>query len=274
MRIQISPSLLAADFARLGQEVEAVARGGADMLHLDVMDGVFVPNISFGMPVIASLRKATDLFFDVHIMITHPERYIRDLAAAGADLVTFHVEAAGDPVSVIEEIHRCGMKAGVTLRPDTPAAAVLPLLPRVELVLVMTVEPGFGGQAFRPEMMPKVEEIAVFAKGHGLGELIIQVDGGIGADTAALCAAHGANCFVAGSSIFGARDKAGAIAAIRTAAQDGRRSSALYAGAGQRSIYEQASDKPSGSVSAGADYGTAEGPGAVPGDRTAGGGKE
>lgn len=189
------------------------------MLHLDVMDGVFVPNISFGMPVIASLRKGTDLFFDAHLMITQPERYTQQVADAGADLMTFHLEATQDPGALIDAIHAAGMKAGVSLKPATPARAVLPYLDQLDLVLVMTVEPGFGGQSFMADMLPKMKEIAEAAKARGLEELILQVDGGIDAATAPLCAAQGANCFVAGSAVFGAPDMGAAIAAIRTAAQ-------------------------------------------------------
>ena len=219
MKMQISPSLLAADFARLDRQLDAVAKGGADMLHLDVMDGVFVPNISFGMPVIASLRRVTDLFFDVHIMIVEPQRYVEALAKAGADGITFHVEAAEDPGAVIDLIHRQGIKAGITLSPDTPAQAILPYLDRVELALVMTVKPGVGGQSFREDMMPKLEAIADRARRLGREDLILQVDGGIDERTAPLCAARGANCFVAGSAVFGTEELGGAISAIRQAAQ-------------------------------------------------------
>ena len=216
MNIKVSPSLLAADFARLGQELKEIEAAGADMLHLDVMDGVFVPNISFGMPVIASLRKVSSLYFDVHIMITDPIRYIDDLAKAGADGVTFHLVGA-----VIDRIHDRGMKAGLTLRPGTPVERLLPYLPRLELALVMTVEPGFGGQSFLPEMMDKVSAIRQSAEALGKGELLLQVDGGVDRSTAGACGAAGANCLVAGSAIFGKADYRGEIAAIRAAAQGG-----------------------------------------------------
>lgn len=218
MKMLISPSLLAADFARLGEELDAIRDAGADMLHLDVMDGVLVPNISFGMPVIASLRKASGLFFDVHIMITDPLRYIGDLAKAGADGVTFHVEAAPDPGAVIRAIREQGMKAGITLKPGTPVEKILPWLPQLDLALVMSVEPGFGGQSFMPEMMDKVSAIRREADRLGLADLLIQVDGGVARDTAAACGAAGANCLVAGSAIFGKKDYAAETEAIRAAA--------------------------------------------------------
>ncbi|MEG1687318.1 MAG: ribulose-phosphate 3-epimerase [Angelakisella sp.] len=217
----ISPSLLAADFGRLQQELDDIKAGGAEMLHLDVMDGHFVPNISFGMPVIASLRRKSDLIFDVHIMIAQPQRYLDALAKAGADIITFHLEAEGDPAQTIQAIHAAGCKAGISVKPDTPAAAVLPYLDRVELVLVMTVEPGFGGQKFRPSMMPKLREIADEAARLGRDDLYLQVDGGVAKDTIGLCAENGANCFVAGSAIFGAKDYAAEIAQLRRLAEKG-----------------------------------------------------
>lgn len=217
MEMKISPSLLAADFARLGEELKEIEAAGADMLHLDVMDGVFVPNISFGMPVIASLRKVSRLFFDVHIMIVDPIRYIDSLAKAGADGITFHVEAAEDVGAVIERIKDHGLKAGLTLRPGTPVEEVLPWLPRLDLLLVMTVEPGFGGQSFMAGMMDKVSAIRREARRLGREDLLIQVDGGVDRDTAAACGRAGANCLVAGSAIFGKADYAAQVAAIRAA---------------------------------------------------------
>lgn len=220
--ITISPSLLAADFSRLGQELEDIKKGGADMLHLDVMDGHFVPNISFGMPVIAALRAASDLLFDVHIMISQPQKYLTELAKAGADIITFHLEAEGDPGETIHAIHKLGKRAGICLKPGTPAALVLPYLHRLELVLVMTVEPGFGGQSFMTDMMPKLAEIATAAQRQGLHDLMIQVDGGIGWATIGQCAQNGANSFVAGSAIFGKGDYGTQIATLRSLADGGR----------------------------------------------------
>ncbi|MEG0752323.1 MAG: ribulose-phosphate 3-epimerase [Angelakisella sp.] len=215
----ISPSLLAANFACLGDELEDIKRGGADMLHLDIMDGHFVPNISFGMPVLAALRKVSDLFFDVHIMISKPMRYLEALRASGADLITFHCEAEGDPIDTINAIHAMGCKAGISLSPDTPVEQVLPYIGGVDLVLIMTVVPGFGGQKFRADMMPKVARIAEYARELGRDDLMIQVDGGITRDTIALCAENGANSFVAGSAVFGSGDYKAEIAALRSIAE-------------------------------------------------------
>ena len=214
--IKIAPSVLAADLANLGAEVEQIRLGGADFVHFDVMDGCFVPNISMGVPVLRSLRKATDLFLDVHLMIDRPLRYVDAFCKAGADLVNFHVEADTEEnlLLAIEKAKALGKKTGVTLKPATPAEAILPYLPLVDLVLVMTVEPGFGGQSFMFDQLPKVTRVRELADAiHPDCE--VEVDGGVDAETAPLCIRAGASVLVAGSSVFGKADRAAAIRALR-----------------------------------------------------------
>ena len=213
--ITISPSLLAADFSNLKQELDDIKKGGAEMLHLDVMDGHFVPNISFGMPIISALKKISTLIFDVHIMISNPQDYISDLHKAGADIITFHLEANGDPQKTIDAIHNLGMKAGIAVSPDTDGALLLPYLDKVDLVLIMTVIPGFGGQKFRQDMMPKLNMISQKANSLHLDNLLIQVDGGVAPDTIGICSENGANCFVAGSAIFGKANYQEEISTLR-----------------------------------------------------------
>ena len=212
--IKISPSILASDFSRLGQEVSAMEAAGADMIHIDVMDGHFVPNISFGMPVIKSLRPVTNLIFDVHLMISDPLRYLGDFAKAGADMIVFHLESDSDVKATIDEIHRLGKKAGISIKPGTPAEALLPYMKDIEMALVMTVEPGFGGQKFMPDMMEKLRILRAYCQENGL-DVDLQVDGGIDLNTAPIAVENGANVLVAGSALFGKPDYTAAVAALR-----------------------------------------------------------
>lgn len=208
--VQIAPSILAADFANLETEVRAMKDAGAHLIHVDVMDGHFVPNISLGIPVVASLRKKTDMPLDVHLMIDDPATYAPRFADAGADIVVFHIESDCDPRAVIDLIKAKGKRCGISLKPKTPAQAVFPYLPLLDMVLVMTVEPGFGGQKFMEDMCPKVAAIRGECARLGL-TTDIEVDGGIDAATIGKAAAAGANVFVAGSALFGKPDYGAAV---------------------------------------------------------------
>lgn len=213
--IVVAPSLLAADFARLGDEVDAVAAAGADWLHLDIMDGHFVPNISFGPVVLKALRERTDLPFDVHLMISPVDPYIPDFATAGADHITVHAEAGPHLHRSLQLIRSLGLRAGVVINPGTPADAVEPVLDSVDLILVMTVNPGFGGQEFLPFVVPKIARIRGMI---GNRPIVLEVDGGITPQTAPEVIAAGATALVAGTAVFGKADRKGAIAALREAA--------------------------------------------------------
>ena len=210
----ISPSILSADFCRLADECRLVLEAGAQMLHFDVMDGHFVPNISFGVPVLASLHKGIpSAFFDVHLMISHPLAYVEPFAKAGADLINFHIEAEDDPAAVLAAIRAAGRKTGMTIKPGTPAEALYPWLDQLDLVLVMSVEPGFGGQKFMPAALDKLAALKARRQEKGLA-FLLEVDGGVNAETAPLCAAAGADVLVAGSAVFAAADPAAAVAAF------------------------------------------------------------
>lgn len=197
----LSPSILAADFSVLGEQIKEAAAAGAEYLHIDVMDGVFVPSISFGMPVVRTIRKITNIIFDVHLMIVEPERYVREFAECGADSITFHLEAAEDAEALIEQIHALGCKAGMSIKPQTPVEAVRKYLSKLDMLLVMTVEPGFGGQKYIPESTERIRHIRQMATELGT-DLDIQVDGGITRDNVKVVLDAGANVIVAGSAVF------------------------------------------------------------------------
>ena len=197
----LSPSILAADFSVLGEQIKEAAAAGAEYLHIDVMDGVFVPSISFGMPVVRTIRKITNIIFDVHLMIVEPERYVREFAECGADSITFHLEAAEDAEALIDQIHDLGCKAGMSIKPQTPVEAVRKYLSKLDMLLVMTVEPGFGGQKYIPESTERIRQIRQMAIELGT-DLDIQVDGGITQDNVRVVLDAGANVIVAGSAVF------------------------------------------------------------------------
>ncbi|MEC0371892.1 ribulose-phosphate 3-epimerase [Paenibacillus chibensis] len=213
--IKIAPSILSADFAQLGQEVSAVEKAGADWIHVDVMDGHFVPNITLGPPIINAIKPHTSLPLDVHLMIEEPERYIPDFVKAGANLITVHAEACTHLHRVIHMIKEHGVQAGVAINPATPAAAIQEVLEDIDLVLIMTVNPGFGGQAFIPRTVHKIRQVRQWLNEASRFDVHIEVDGGITSETAPLVVEAGADVLVAGSAVFGQKDREAAISAIR-----------------------------------------------------------
>jgi ribulose-phosphate 3-epimerase len=215
-KVIIAPSILSCDFSKVGAEVKDVEQAGAEWLHIDVMDGHFVPNLTIGPTVVKSVRRVTNLFLDVHLMIEEPVKYAAPFAEAGADLINFHIEATGSPEETIAEIRRFGKQVGITIKPKTPVDAIRGVLESVDMVLVMSVEPGFAGQKFMPEVLEKVTELRKL-----MGpDRQIQIDGGISPETVGDAAAAGANVFVAGSAVFGKKDRGAVVASLRELADE------------------------------------------------------
>ncbi len=213
---KISPSILSADFVNLERDIRALTPAGADYVHVDVMDGIFVPNITIGIPVVAAIRKITELPLDVHLMIDRPLRYVDDFCKAGSDILTVHVEADTEEntLAALKRIRALGVKPAISVKPKTPAEAVLPYLPYCDLILVMTVEPGFGGQAFMEDMMPKLKQIRAYIDAQN-PTCELEVDGGINEKTALICRENGANVLVAGSAYFKSTDPAAFVKKVK-----------------------------------------------------------
>ena len=213
--IKIAPSVLSADFAKMGEEIKSVENAGADIIHLDVMDGVFVPNITFGIKMVADVRKTTSLSLDCHLMIVHPEKYVKDFAKAGADYITVHYEACGENLKdTLLQIRENNVKCGLVINPDTPVEKVENLIPLCDMVLVMSVFPGFGGQKFIADVLDKCRAIRKIIDEHNL-DCLLEIDGGINADTAKSAREAGCDVLVAGSAVFGTSDRVAAISSVR-----------------------------------------------------------
>ena len=212
--IKISPSILSCDYSKMGEEFKRMEECGADWLHIDVMDGHFVPNITLGAPIVKCMRKCSSLVFDVHLMISDPKKYIPDFVKAGADIITFHIESDSPTGETIDLIRSLGCKAALSVKPKTPVEVVFPFLEKLSMVLVMTVEPGFGGQSFMADMLDKVKVLRAECERRGL-DTDIQVDGGINEQNAGLAVQSGANVLVAGSAVFGSKDAKATIASLK-----------------------------------------------------------
>jgi len=214
---KIAPSILSADFVNLERDIRALKENGADFVHVDIMDGIFVPNISIGIPVVAAIRRITDLPLDVHLMIDRPLRYVEEFIKAGADFLTIHIEAdqPQNTLEALDKIHELGCKAGIVLKPKTPAEAAIPYLEKCDMILVMTVEPGFGGQKFMADMMPKVQQLKEWMEDIN-PDCLIEVDGGVDSNTHTVCKESGANVLVAGSAYFKAENKTAFVKLIQS----------------------------------------------------------